>query len=56
MPIQVDLSTFVPSTANGIPIGTVDLLVFHATRASILELAEVMGQDPKAMLDQLGEG
>lgn len=32
------------------------LVIFHATRNSLIELADTLGVDQKILLDQLGEG
>lgn len=55
-PLLVELADCVPPEARDEPVGDVTLVLFYASRESILLLAETMGQDPKGMLDQLGEG
>jgi hypothetical protein len=55
-PIDVSLAEFLPEIAHGTPVGDVRLVVFHATRAAIIELGKALDQDVKGMLDQLGEG
>jgi hypothetical protein len=56
-PIDVSLADFLPDDgARETYAGKVRLVVFYATRESILELAKALDQDPKGMLDQLGEG
>lgn len=32
------------------------LVIYHATRDSLIELADTLGVDQKVLLDQLGEG
>ena len=55
-PIQLALSKCVPPEALEEPVRSIDLLVFYASRESIVVLADAIGQDAKGMLDQLGEG
>jgi hypothetical protein len=55
-PMDIALADFVPEVAETTPIGNVRLVVFHATRESIIELGKALDQDVKGMLDQLGEG
>lgn len=55
-PLTLALGECVPPEARLEPVGDVELVVFYASRESILVLAQTLGQDPKGMLDQLGEG
>jgi hypothetical protein len=55
-PIKLALADCVPPETRDEPVGNVELVVFFASRESIIALAETLGQDPKGMLDQLGEG
>lgn len=55
-PIRLALSECVPPAALGEPVGDVDLVVFYASRESIVAIGETLGHDVTGMLDQLGEG
>lgn len=54
-PIRVQAGEFVPPGEGG-DLSEADIVVFYASRASILELAELWKIDPKEMLDMLAEG
>jgi hypothetical protein len=55
-PIKIALAECVPPDAHDEPVGDVELVVFYASRESIIALGEMLGQDVTGMLDQLGEG
>lgn len=55
-PIKLALAECVPPEARSEPLGEAELVLFYASRASILVLARTLGHDPRGMLDQLGEG
>ena len=54
-PMRFSLGTFVPPETTT-QVGEVEVIVFYASRQSIVELGKALDQDVKGMLDQLGEG
>lgn len=57
-PVTATLSSFIPEGQElTLDEGdNIEIVVFHATRETVLELAHHFGLDEKVMLDALGEG
>ncbi|HEX8752109.1 MAG TPA: hypothetical protein VF731_01720 [Solirubrobacterales bacterium] len=51
-PIKFPAAQIIPPDGRA----STDLVIFHATRDSVIELAETLGVDQARMLDALGEG
>lgn len=51
-PVDFDMRSLGPAGAHG----PTRIVIFHATRESLIELARTVGMDEKDLLDQLGEG